>query len=308
MLCWRSRSHIEMIYVGIGACVVLSLLLAWCAWIVWRLPQELHKANMRFMHSCGFLFFRSNVEAHWFVLVVMLRNLCTAFAPAGPIVQVLFLQFVWLPTLCLTLHVDPWRHWTGNVLDVLGSWGVLMVVLAAALHMQSTNLHSVGMVCFVSFLVTMAIFMLGAAYGIARHVRKRFGRPFYAFICHHRADGGAFARWVQLSLPRKCLMDADLTADLGLVLNAVQRSVEVVIHYLTQRTWTQAWCTAESVATVQSNLPITVIHGGQFIRWCRMKFRRWGSCLAFRGNVLLSRALAWDPPSTPLTTSNCSTL
>lgn len=68
---------------------------------------------------------------------------------------------------------------------------MLMIVLSAAIHAINSYFRSVGIGCSVWIVSTWFWFIGGTACALAAHVAKGYLKPFHAYICDHRTDGGA---------------------------------------------------------------------------------------------------------------------
>ena len=140
--------------------------------------------------------------------------------------------------------------------------GVILVIFAAVFHTNSSDV--VGAICFISFIVTLVAFFIGVTYAVGRQLANRIQKRFPAFICHHKANGGALARWLQFTMPAGSLLASDLGAELDPVLIALQCSVKVVVAYLNQRTLANSWCVAELATALTNGTKVVVLRGCDF--------------------------------------------
>ena len=85
------------------------------------------------------------------------------------------------------------------------------MLFAAAFHTNSSDV--VGAVYFTSFIVMLVAFFIGVTYAVWRQLANRIRKRFPAFICHHKADGGALARWLHFTMPASSLLASDLDTD-----------------------------------------------------------------------------------------------
>ena len=86
VLCWTADfyAHSKMIILGACASVLNIVFLTASVYMVVKLPEAMRSGNVRFLHTCTFLFIRSCPGMASFVLVLLFRNLFVAMIPVIP--------------------------------------------------------------------------------------------------------------------------------------------------------------------------------------------------------------------------------
>jgi len=168
--------------------------------------------------------------------------------------QIVLMAAGFLAFATVQLHLQPWRSTSSNILD--GVLASLMVLLLTCCAMSTTFPDADAVIGRVGLTIFILIF-LSTAGTICFHLYKRF-RPtplFPRFICHHKADAAAQARYLQMvfvtQTGESCFLDSDNLNNLDDLLDVVRCRTGQLIVLLTGDTLHRPWCAAE-IATAHA--------------------------------------------------------
>lgn len=117
--------------------------------------------------------------------------------------------------------------------------------------------------------------------------------PYYhRFICHHKADAAAQARYLKILLhmrtSQKVFIYSDDLSDLDTLFDTVRMHVGELLAFLTRKTLTRPWCAGEVATAFRANVKVLCVYGSGFVppsqddmAKTRMAFlrRRWSRAL-----------------------------
>jgi len=91
---------------------------------------------------------------------------------------------------------------------------------------------------------------------------------FHKFICHHKADAAAQARFLQICIRQKlqenCFLDSDHLQNLDNLLDTVRCQTGRLVVFLTSDTMRRPWCAAEITTTSETHKRIVRIRTPSF--------------------------------------------
>lgn len=263
VICWPSEGgeHGGMITLAIIVIFAPLSCFAMVAFLVRRYPQAVRRSDTEFLKAFGFLFIRFRPQSYWYILAIMTRSLFIGLVPVVPraSAQIYLLQVALLTSFALVIHNKPWRVPGLNWLDVfLGAIMLIFLNIASFMALVvATDYEVIGWLC-----VTMVIVVaMTVPVMLVSSVIKRFivaSRRFRFFLCHHKAEAGAFARWLKIELvgnPKisgDTFLDSDNLESLHQLLNFVASDVQTLLVLGSASIYQRPWCLGE-MATAYRN-------------------------------------------------------
>lgn len=214
------------------------------------------------IRSTRFLFFRFHGRRYYYGLALLIRNTCICMVPVvwrdTVALQVAFMCAILSSSTLVQQQLSPWLSPVANVVD--GVITQLMVLMLVSGVMATDNLKSsAGVLGGTSFtcLSTAAIFTVLYALVELRHDRRSF---YDKFICHHKAEAAAQARYLKTLLEqatgRPVFIDSDDLKDLHQLFDIVRTRVKQVVVYLTRCTMSRPWCAGEIATAMTSRIEV----------------------------------------------------
>jgi len=269
ILCYRFDASGYMSIATIGVVVFLLVpfpFIAMCAIFIRRYPKiVLSTENQNFLHASRFLFYRFTPRRYYFNFFILLRNLALGLVPAvlsgRPGLEGLAIAS--LLSLYCGVHQElrAWRSDILNLVDATVCFLLVLVVLCAALLI--TDSVATEMIQAAAGTFTIILFMTLVA-ALCRGVRERLlPRKFAYFICHHKAEAAAQARFLKIVLQQerycRIFIDSDDLCDLDGLFDIVKTRVKHLVVYLTAETLRRPWCAGEIATATQARIRITPV-------------------------------------------------
>jgi len=165
-------------------------------------------------------------------------------------------------------YVRPWRSNIADLVDGCLSILIVLVLLCAAMSTKFDEADVLvgwmGAILFLMFFVCAASALCFSIYR-----RTRSSPYFDSFVCHHKADAGAQARYLQMLLfegsGQTCFIDSDHLTNLDLLFDTVRCKIGRLIVYLTSDTLRRPWCAGEIIITFMTHRKATVIETLSFV-------------------------------------------
>eukprot|EP00971_Amphidinium_carterae_P299503 5950472-Amphidinium_carterae.1 len=101
-------------------------------------------------------------------------------------------------------------------------------------------------------------------------LHERLNREkYHFFICHHKADAAAQARYLKMVLQQlktvHVFIDSDDLRDLDSLFDTIRTSVKNLVLYLTAETLLRPWCVAEVVTSTNAKVQILPVQTPEFL-------------------------------------------
>mmetsp|Transcript_111438 Transcript_111438/g.354723 ORF Transcript_111438/g.354723 Transcript_111438/m.354723 type:complete len:1595 (-) Transcript_111438:541-5325(-) len=265
VVCWSGGVHASLIGMSVVAILVYPVFLfAVALYATRKYPVWVTSDHGLALFRCfGFLFGRFKKKCYYFGVLQMTRNDLIALIPTL-LVEVVSLQIVTMSTvllfsLILQVRVWPLRAAKANMSETMVSAFLLVVLVAAAPLVDASDSETNSGLG--AFLLATVIFMFSLVLGLLGHAvykRVRPSRMFDAFLCHHKAGAGAFARFMKLVIERdtynsKVFLDSDNLEDLDSLFDVVRVGTATLVVILSPEVLTRMWCAGE-VVTASRNL------------------------------------------------------
>lgn len=313
VICYETSEHQGIMAVGIA-----SFLLVVCPFIALvgfgtaRYPHFARESSVN--HGEGlvafrFLFMRFQPSCYYYGSVMIARSLCICLVPVvfrdDSATQILVMATVFQIFGGVQSHSQPWRHRAANVTDSSVSHLMVLMLMCAAISTDSMVAEStLGVLGVLVFAVLALIISSGIVYATYLHL---IPRPyFHRFICHHKRDASAQARFLQLSLQQRtnqsCFLDSDNLTDLHDLLDIVRCRLGRLIVFLTSDTLKRPWCAGEITVARQAHQRVTIVKTPAFVAPSPTQLAEISSYLDLDGTqlvetgvpeVLIAEAYAW---------------
>ena len=244
----------HMVIIGIILSVIPLSFVASVAWVVMQLPARMRRGDTAFLHAFAFLFFRFNLRAYRYYLVLLLRNLATALAPlvSNEAMQLFFMMVaLGLPTIICAASL-PWRIVTANVMDLATNTGIVLILFLAALLSQSASERRVVQILTAVFCVLCFLFLVGVLKSL-HGILLLWSKTYQYFLCHHKHGGGGFSRLLKMRLKRdhrvkrEVFRDSDNLQDLSLLFGFVANVTDTVVVLCTSSILLRPWCVGDLI-------------------------------------------------------------
>jgi len=272
--CFEDAAHWSMVTVSI--CAGVLVLFPYLSLVTWAIAWHRRKmtsvaGSARHLRMFRFLFFQFQPHAYYFGGFVSARGLLVCFVPVvakNPAVQII--------SICAVLHlfqiasrcVRPWRSFLADFVDGILSILILLVLLCAAMSSKFEDADIlIGWVGALLFLLFFGFALSAVCFGFYRRFRPA---PYYErFICHHKADAAAQARYLQMLFIQKtgqgCFIDSDHLTHLDMLFDTVRCKIGSLIVYLTSDTMKRPWCAGEITITFMTHKRAIVIETPSFV-------------------------------------------
>jgi len=272
VICWEGDDdHTSMLIVGALAALVPISFLGECCRVIWVLPKKMGEANVAFLQSYAFLFFRYKPAMYWYSLVHLFRSLLIALTTIMPIpgVQVLLLQVVLALQLALVCDRHPWRVPQANTLESELTVGVLLMLGCAALITGGGEERMAIAWTFIALLIAacFACFVV-AIHGFYRVALTRKRKLYDFFICHHKAATGCMARLINIDFNargKKAFIDTDDLRDLDRLFDFVATQTGTLVILCSKFIYTRPWCMGEVVTAYHWKVNIFKVLRADFV-------------------------------------------
>ncbi|CAE8629313.1 unnamed protein product [Polarella glacialis] len=254
VLCNFQGEHQKMLMVAGFALILPVSFLAIVSYVVIvELPKRMQKADVAFLRTWSFLFYRFRPGAALFSVILLLRNTALVIVPVipGGSAQVLLCMLVLCVSILVTSFMLPWRTLECNYMEASVLAGLALCISLGSLFMEDVDVDSVMQFCLGLFTATILLMFGVFIWGFAKFFRAKYRKQFQYFLCHQKAGAGAFARLLKCELSRmsavkgKVFMDYDDLQDLTKLFGYVAFDTEHLIILGTKDILTRKWCMGE---------------------------------------------------------------
>lgn len=270
VICWSSDDgeHGGLLAIAFAALLLPMALLAFIVYLVVRHPRATRSGDVGFMRYSSFLMFRFRPNAQWYALAVMSRSLLVGLVPVVPFAaaQLYILLAVLLGFFSLVVWYRPWRVSWLNWADTFFSALMLEFVYIAAIviKIHEGDAEPLCWICLVATVACLLFLPLRLLVEVARRVFADRRRYKY-FLCHAKADAGAFARWFKVELvahtgaPDSVFLDADDLDSLDHLLAIVAGEITTLVVVGTRSVYSRPWCVGEMCTAHRNHVAKVVI-------------------------------------------------
>ncbi|CAE8619797.1 unnamed protein product [Polarella glacialis] len=221
--------------------------------VIVELPKRMQKADVAFLRTWSFLFYRFRPGAALFSVILLLRNTALVIVPVihGGSAQVLLFMLVLCVSILVTSFMLPWRTLECNYMEASVLAGMAVCISMGSLFMEDVDVDSVMQFCLGLFSANILLMVGVFVWGFTKFVRAKYRKPFQYFLCHHKAGAGAFARLLKCELSRmnavkgKVFMDCDDLQDLTQLFGYFAFEAEHLVILGTRDILTRRWCMGE---------------------------------------------------------------
>jgi len=274
VLCFEDDDHTMMTVVAIIACVLVVLPYLACAvYATLKYPTFVSSGTGKdsSLRMFRFLFFRFGPSTYYFGCVVLLRGTLICLVPmlfrTEAAVQMIAMIAILLSFAGIQQTLQPWRSGIANLVD--GGMASLMVLMLACAAMSTSFEDAEDVVGTLGAVIFSTIFLVAMSVVAISIYRRLIPSPFYRnFVCHHKADAAAQARFVQLLLVEKtrqsCFIDSDDLKNLDELFDIVKCRVGWLVVYLTSDTLRRPWCAGEITITFQTHQRLVPVRTPSF--------------------------------------------
>lgn len=264
VVCFASKAHSAML--AIGSCTFAVLPLPFTVLVLYsslKFKKLVAGSSQHSFDSLRFLYTRFVHGRFFYGPVLLLRGLCVCLMPVifqGTGVQIVVLSAVLHLFGILQVRFFPWRGLSANILDGFITYSLLILLSAGFLFSDdasASSKHTVGVVCFAALMCCCAV----AFFMIAYHNRCHHSPRYSSFVCHHKADAAAQARFLKMALHDagcgRVFIDADDLKNLDDLFEIVRTQTVNLVVFLTRHTLRRPWCAGE-VATAYATSKVVV--------------------------------------------------
>ncbi|CAE8591418.1 unnamed protein product [Polarella glacialis] len=254
VLCNSQGEHQRMLIIaGIALILPVSFLAIASYVVIVELPKRMQKADVAFLRTCSFLYYRFRPGAAVFSVIILLRNVVLVIVPAipGGSAQVLLFMLVLCLSILVTSFMLPWRILECNYLEASLLAGMAVCISMGSLFLEDVDVDSVMQFCLGLFTAMILLISGVLVWGFTKFLRAKYRKPFQYFLCHHKTGAGAFARLLKCELSRmnavkaKVFVDCDDLQDLTQLFGYVGFETEHLIILGTKDILTRKWCMGE---------------------------------------------------------------
>jgi len=269
VLCNEEGEHLSLVMVSITAVVtiILPYLATACmATVRYRSVMGNSVLSHKHLQMYRYLFFRYTPSMYWYGSMTLFRSVCVCLVPVVfrdvPSLQILSITIVLVFFATVQMHFKPWRGTWANTVDSTSNMLLVLLIVCVAMTTNfedSTSLLGIVAVVLLSGAFLVIVVLLG--YNLVRHLRPA---PFYAnFICHHKAQAAAQARYLQILLTQQChepcFLDSDHLTNLQDLFDVVRSQCRQLCVYLTADTLRRPWCAGEITIAWQNHQRVAVV-------------------------------------------------
>jgi len=137
-----------------------------------------------------------------------------------------------------------------NFMDAFFGAVMILFMNITAFCVKDTHLEVLGWVCVAMVLVALALLAALLVLALLRRCGK-LTKPFSFFLCHCKAEAGAFARWLKLELvnnpqvKQEVFLDSDNLESLDCLLGYVAQDVQTLVVIASRTVFYRPWCVGE---------------------------------------------------------------
>lgn len=260
----EDEAHVWLMVLGVIALLVVPLpFMAGCLYSTVMYPSWLgqsSRAGMRRLRAVRFLFARFAPERYYYMVILMTRSLLVCMVPivangrGNAALQVCLMCGILSGFLLLQQRLNPWRDDVANLIDGVMCHFLLLLLVFCSMAMDLSDnfdqVQAVGTAAFALFAASGILPLVAAVYFLCRPLRQ-----YDMFICHHKADAAAGARFLKMLFQgqgKRVFIDSDDLKELDTLFDIVKTSVSCLVVYLTRDTLTRPWCAGEIATAFKS--------------------------------------------------------
>ncbi|CAE8593379.1 unnamed protein product [Polarella glacialis] len=261
VLCNSDGEYQKMLIVaGIALIMPVSFFVIASYVTIVELPKRMQKADVAFLKTWSFLYYRYRPGAAVFSVILLLRNIGLVIVPVipGGAIKVLLIVLILVVSILITSFMLPWRILECNYM-------VTVLISMGALFMADVDVDYVMQVCLALFIAMFLLICHVFVWGFAKYLRAKHRKPFQYFLCHQKSGAGAFARLLKCELIRmngvkgKVFVDCDDLQDLTKLFGYVGFDTEHLIILGTKDILTRKWCMGEVTTARIHNVKTVVV-------------------------------------------------
>ncbi|CAE8680241.1 unnamed protein product [Polarella glacialis] len=254
VLCNSEGEHQKMLIVaGIALIMPVSFFAMASYVVIVELPKRMQKADVAFLRTWSFLYYRYRPGAAVFSVILLVRNVALVIVPVipGGAIKVLLIILVLCVSSLVTSFMLPWRILECNYMEASLLAGMAVLISMGSLFMEDVDVDSVMQVCLALFIAMILLIFGVFLQGFTKYLRAKHRKPFQYFLCHQKSGAGAFARLLKCELIRmnavkgKVFVDCDDLQDLTKLFGYVGFDTEHLIILGTKDILTRKWCMGE---------------------------------------------------------------
>ncbi|CAE8630388.1 unnamed protein product, partial [Polarella glacialis] len=268
VLCNSDGEYQKMLIVaGIALIMPVSFFVIASYVTIVELPKRMQKADVAFLKTWSFLYYRYRPGAAVFSVILLLRNVGLVIVPVipGGAIKVLLIIMILVVSILITAFMLPWRILECNYMEATLLAGVAVLISMGCLFMEDVDGDNVMQVCLALF-IAMTLLIFGVFVGgFAKYLLAKHRKPFQYFLCHQKSGAGAFARLLKCELIRmsgvkgKVFVDCDDLQDLTKLFGYVGFDTEHLIILGTKDILTRKWCMGEVTTGRIHNVKTVVV-------------------------------------------------
>jgi len=311
ILCWSDDLHGQAVGIAVTAFIIVLLpFVVLVVWATWKYPAFVIDANNggRMLQCFRFLFFRFKAEAYYYAAAFMLRSLVLCLIPAvvrnNAASQVCIMAAVIVMGHTLQTWLQPWRTAGVNFVDGVVTAGLLLMMFCGAASFdfaaEMATIQALGTICFTICTGSLVTGVVGFI------IQRLSPSPWFQFfVCHHKRDAAAQARYIKVLLQmrgKKVFIDSDDLKDLDTLFDIVKSSVEHLVVYLTREVLTRPWCAGEIATSVKKGIRITKVHTPSFLPPTEENYTNIESYLDLTSTSLTQYAISYESVASALRT------
>lgn len=266
--CWTTREHAGMLGMSVaGLLFYMALPAALVGWATHMYPiMVVQQGGVEFVQRFYFLFGSLKPEHHIFALLLLAGNMALVLVPtvlqvAPGLVPVCMLGVLSMLSMEAQRRT-PWRAPFVNYLFVYGLFLIqgMILALVSAGHQEiaTRDLQIFTIAC-----LGLALSILLCKIGLIIFKAFRREKKFKVFLCHHKRDGGALARWLKMELQDRLsgniFLDSDNLGRLDELFSVVSNDTQNLLVILTKETLNRVWCAGEIACAAKAKVNIVQI-------------------------------------------------
>ncbi|CAE8595498.1 unnamed protein product [Polarella glacialis] len=268
VLCNSEGEYQKMLIVaGMALIMPVSFFVTASYVTIVELPKRMQKADVAFLKTWSFLYYRYRPGAAVFSVILLLRNVGLVIVPVipGGAIKVLLIILILVVSILITSFMLPWRILECNYMEASLLAGVAVLISMGSLFMEDVDVDNVMQVCLALFIAMFLLICGVFVWGFAKYLRAKHRKPFQYFLCHQKSGAGAFARLLKCELIRmnavkgKVFVDCDDLQDLTKLFGYVGFDTEHFIILGTKDILTRKWCMGEVTTGRIHNVKTVVV-------------------------------------------------
>lgn len=273
VLCWDSPEHMNAIF--IGAAAFLHSVLPFIVLIAYgtlkhrSFVAESITGDSLGLHAFRFLYLRFQPSVYYYGSVLMARSIVLCLLPVviryDTAVQVITMGTILLFGGAVQMDLQPWRTRMDNRADGFVSF-MLVLLLMCGVANVGVNPGSLKVLGSCLFGTSCTLLFLLIGWRLLRRLRP--AQYFQWFVCHHKRDGAAQARFLKIMLQamgQSVFIDSDDLKDLDELFDIVRSAVGHLLVYLTREVLTRPWCAGEIATSFTKGIKISSIQTRSFV-------------------------------------------